>query len=300
MLALRAGCWPNTNVRSGLAALTIVGALTFLRPFVAQADLRIDVATGRPPERILVFVVRGEGVDIPVVTFQDEARRTLEDHLHARVVSMEEAFVRGGAELQTKLAECRGEDACYARLAAPVEATYLLVLTASRVSDLSFVGARLLDLGVVQPIGNAIDPLQPGETMLDVVADRIRGAVPPAMWDPFGTLLVNAPDGAEISINGKVIGVAPLDRIGWMVPGGYRVGAGKAGFKPNETRAEIVRGEETSVSIELEPEDSGSSWILWTAIGAAILGGAAAAVVLATRDPGEPVLVSCEPNRPCD
>lgn len=272
---------PVAGFRSRIAPLALLACVAL--PRTSAADLRVDVPSGRPADRILVFVVRGEGVSEPVSAFQDAARRTIDAHLHARTLSIEEAFVRGGTDLQSKLAECRGEDACYARLAGPVEANFLLVITASRVGELEVVGARLLDLGVVSPIGNAVDPLQPGETWLDAVPERIRAAVPPVMWDPFGVLVIGVDQpGAEISLNGKVVGVAPIDRLGWLLPGTYRVAAKKAGFKPAESTVEVARNDESTVSLTLEEESTGTSWLLWAAIGAAAAVGAAVAIGVAT------------------
>ncbi|MFO0725281.1 MAG: PEGA domain-containing protein [Myxococcota bacterium] len=267
----------------------------------AEGDLRIDGLGGRAPERILVFVVRSEGVTVPVASFQETARRTIEEHMHARVVSMEEAFVRGGESLQQRLAECKGADGCYARLAGSVEVQYLLVITASHVGELDVVGARLLDLGMVTPVGNAVDPVTPDTDLLQVVPERIRAAVPPAMWDPFGGLLVKVDqDGAEVSINSKVAGVTPLDRIGYLLPGNYKVSAVKAGFRRTEADVVVDRGSDAQVGIHLLEEDSGGlAWWVWGLIGVAVLGGVATGVAVAASSGGTPTFCTVPDTSTC-
>lgn len=263
----------------GLGILLCAGA----RPASAEGDLRVDGLGGRAPERILVLVVRGEGINVPAVSFQEVARHAIEEHMHARVVSLEEAFVRGGESLQQRLAECKGADSCYARLAGSVEAAYLLVITASHVGSFDVVGARLLDLGMVSPIGNAVDPVPLDADILGVVPDRIRAAVPPAMWDPFGGLVVRADQpGAEISVNNKIVGVTPLDRIAFLLPGNYKVAAQKAGFVRSESEVLVERGADAQVGLTLVPEEGeGLAWWVWALIGGAVVGGAAAAIGVA-------------------
>ena len=114
---------------ASLIALCFAAAPARAQPYSGQplaqheeGPLRIDGLAARAPDRILVFVVRRGGIEIPVVSFLDVVRRTIDAHMHARVVSMEEAFVRAGDSLQRRLDECKGDDGCYARLAGSVDA----------------------------------------------------------------------------------------------------------------------------------------------------------------------------------
>lgn len=304
-LARRAKGWPNSPVHWGqhvAAGLIGLGILlcSGARPALAEGDLRVDGLGGRAPERILVLVVRGEGINVPAVSFQEVARHTVEEHMHARVVSLEEAFVRAGESLQQRLAECKGADSCYARLAGSVEAAYLLVITASHVGSFDVVGARLLDLGMVSPIGNAVDPVPLDADILGVIPERIRAAVPPAMWDPFGAMVVRADQpGAEISVNNKIVGVTPLDRISFLLPGNYKVAAQKTGYKRTEAEVLVERGADAQVGLALIPEEGdGPAWWVWTLIGGAVVGGAAVAIGVAAGSGGQYSLCSSpDPTR---
>lgn len=266
----------------------------------ARADIRLDNLGARAPDRILVFVARGEGVRTPVVAFQERARQIIEEHMYARVISMEESFVRGGAELQRQLQECRGDDRCYARLVGAVEAGYLLVVTAAPVGDATIVGARFIDLGAATALGNAVDTVPDGSDVLSVLPSRIQASVPADMWDPFGWLAVSASaDGAEITIDGRVVGVTPLDRIGHLLPGSYQVAASKPGHAPASLDVTVERAKEASAALVLPVEESGSSWWLWTIVGAVAAAGAATAVALAVSG-GDRVLCSSPDPSACD
>ena len=251
------------------------------------ADLRVDGLSGRTPDRILVFVARGASVPTPIVAFQERARSAIEEHLYARVISMEEAFVRGGAAFQKQLSECRGEDRCYARLVGSVDAGYLLVVTASKLADELIVGSRFIDLQAATALGNSVDSLASGRDILAELPALIKKSIPEDMWDPFGWLTVTAlPDGAQVTVNGRVIGVAPVDRVGHLLPGRYQVTASKPDFDPITTVAAVRRGEEANVGIQLLETPAPSLWWLWVIIGVAAAGGIAAGVAVGVSSRG--------------
>jgi hypothetical protein len=293
-------------VAAGVALLS--ASARAVEPPAAQSggdpgDIRIDGLSTRPPDRVLVFVVRGEGVRTPVLAFQERARRTIEAHLNARIVSLEEAVVLAGSEFQHKLSECRGDDSCYARLVGSVQASYLLLITASRLGDQSVVGSRFLDLAAVRALGNAVDVVPEGRDVLDMVPERIRASVPPEMWDPFGFLSISVDvPGAELSVNGHLIGVAPVRRVGYLLPGVYRV-AGQKGEQRAEVSVQVARREDAKAVLELQKAiaegGSSSSW-LWWVIGGAVLvgGGVAAAVVLGSG--GSPSFCSAPDRSLCN
>lgn len=258
------------------------GGSAWALPEEGATGVRLEGLGARQPDRILVLVVRGEGISAPVVAFQERSRKVIEEHLHARVVSMEEAFVRGGAEFQAKLAMCKGEDSCYARLVGAVEANYLLVITASKVGDLRVVGSRLIDLDAVTARGNAVDAVPEGRDVLDVLPERIKASVPESMWDPFGALSIEVNvAGAEVSVGGRPAGVSPLPRIEGLLPGVYPIAVSKSGFKPGAAEGRVARGETSSVKVALEEESSFSGWWIWAIVGVAAAAGAATAIGVA-------------------
>jgi hypothetical protein len=276
-------------------------ALVAATPSGPAEELRIDGLASRPADPILVFILRGEGVKTPLLVLQESAHRSLEQHMHARVVSAEEAFVGGGSEFQQKLADCRADDRCYARLVGTVEANYLLVLTARKLGDLVLLGARFLDLRAVRALGNAADPVRAGTDLVDALEARIRAAVPSEMWDPFGRLRVEADvDSAEIAIDGRLVGVTPLPPIGHLLPGIYKV-TGVHGEAHGETSARVVRGELSVARLVIAPpkiEEASNAWLWWLLAGVAVVGAGVGIAVIAGSG-GEPSFCSAPDRSQC-
>lgn len=264
-----------------------IAALTSASWTSTAADLRLDGVGGRRPDRVLVFVARGDSVPTPIVAFQERARIAIEQHMYARVISMEEAFVRGGAAFQQRLSACRGDDRCYARLVGSVDAGYLLVVAASKLADVTIVGFRFIDLQAATALGNSVDSLEVGRDILGEMPQLIEKSIPEDMWQPFGWLaIVTNQDGAQVAVNGRIIGVSPVDRLGHLLPGRYQVTVSKPGFEPVSTVAVVERRQEATVGIELVEEAAPSLWWLWTLIGIAAAGGVAAGVAVGVSSGG--------------
>lgn len=297
----------STLSSAGAALTAALCVMSTTLPAHAEGDgpLRIDGLVSRPPDTILLFVVKGDDVEIAVSSFQDVVRRTIDQHLHARIVSLEEQFVRAGESLQGRLRECKGDDGCFARLAGAVEARYLLVITASKIGEQEVVGARFLDLSGAIRLGNALDPLPPGMEMLEAVPARIQAAVPAELWDPFGGIVVRVDqEGAEVTVNGKIIGVTPFEKIGFLLPSTYRVSVAKSGFVRADADATVLRGEDAQLAFTLEEaDDGGLPWWGWTLIGVGVAAGAGLGIGLAASSGGPTTVCSvpagnaaaCEP-----
>lgn len=266
-----------------------------------QAVLRVDGLVSRTPDRVLVFVVRDDALDVAVSALHDVVRRTIDEHMFARVVSTEESFVAVTEDLQKKLRECKGNDGCFARLAGSVDARYLLVVTANRVGELDVVGVRVLDLAAVAPIGSAVDPLPPGMDVLEALPARIQAAVPADLWDPYGALVVRVDQpGAEVTVNSKVVGVTPFEKVGYLLPATYRVSVSKRGFVRGEAEVLVTRGEDAMVAFTLEEEDDAlMPWWAWTLIGVGVAAGAGVGIGLAASAGGAVELCSSPDPAAC-
>lgn len=255
----------------------------------ARAQARVDGLSRDPPAKLAIFIVRGEGVQTPFVAFQERTRATVEAHMHARLISMDETLAAGGPAFQRKLADCRGEPRCLSKLVGAVDAKYLLVITASLVGELRLVGSRLIDLTALKVLGEAVDEVPASKSYLDVLPDRIHASIPAEMWDPFGVLAiaVNEP-AAQIRVNGRIVGMSPLEALGYLTPGEYRIEATKEGFVPASLPAKIERAKTTNVGLELAPAvaESASSWWIWAGAGAVLVAGAVTAFVLIRNSGG--------------
>ncbi|MCK6549637.1 PEGA domain-containing protein [Myxococcota bacterium] len=256
----------------------------------ARAEIRVDGLSAETPKKVLIFTVRGEGVVTPLIAFQERARATVEGHMNARVLSIDETLAKGGIAFQKRLADCRGEPKCLSELVGKVDASHLLVLTARLAGELRLVGSRLVDLRSLTVLGEAVDEVPSDKNVLDVVPDRIKASVPADLWDPFGTLAIDvAEPGAQIRVNGRIVGMSPMSPLGYLMPGEYRVEVVKDGFTPASATAQIERGIEAKVSLAPAAlaREGGSSWLLWAGIGAVVVAGAATAAALTLGASGE-------------
>jgi hypothetical protein len=93
---------------------------------------------------------------------------------------------------------------------------------------------------------------------------------------------------ATVSVNGKDVGVAPVDVL--RPAGLYRVDVTKPGFVHYSTDVRVMAGEESALRATLVKEKPSllGKWWFWTAA-AAVVGGVATVTFLATRDdsPGQ-------------
>jgi hypothetical protein len=265
---------------------------------VVEAQMRIEGLAGTPPPQLLIFIVRGQGVATPLVAFQERARTAVEAHMHARVLSMDETLTRGGADFQNTLANCRGEPVCLSKLVGKVDAKYLLVISATELGDTRIVGSRLIDLGALVVVGEAVDEVGDTGNVLDAIGDRIKASIPADMWDPFGTLTITSNEpGAQLRVNGRTVGLSPAKPLGYLTPGEYKVEAEKQGFKIASGTFVVVRNKTTEAAMVLEEADGGGlHWGVWVGIGAAVVAGAVTAAVLVSSSGGEDPTFCSSPN----
>lgn len=287
----------------GVASGAVGGPAAGLGEGVARADVRIDGLSAEPPAKVLIFIVRGPGVPTPFISFQERARGVVEEHMHVRVISMDETLAAGGAAFQKQLAACRGDPRCLSKLVGAVDAKYLLVITATLVERAQILGSRLVDLAGPAVLGEAADEVPADRTFLDAIPDRIQASVPAAMWDPFGALSISVePAGAQVAINGLVVGMAPMRALGFLTPGEYKVEATKDGFVAASALARVDRGDQADVTLHLAelPHEAGSRWWVWAGAGlVAVAGAATAFAVLHGSSKTDPTFCSAVSRSSC-
>ena len=282
------------------AALLVSFALT---PGTAGAQVKVTGLSPTPPDRIAIYTVRGPGVTVPYIAFQERARRTVEAYMHAELVSMDEALSRGGPDLSKRLGACRGDPHCFAeQLTGAVDARYLLLISASRVGDARLVGARLLDLEQRRTVGESIDEVPANRRYSDVVPNRIRRSVPAERWKPFGQLSIDVnPSGAQISIDGRIVGLSPMQTIKNLLPGRYRLSAEKTGYRPAQATIEVVRRRRVQAGLSLEklPESDNTMWWVIGGVSVAAIAAAVTVGVVLSRDAEDPGFCSAPDPASC-
>jgi hypothetical protein len=94
-----------------------------------------------------------------------------------------------------------------------------------------------------------------------------------------GTLVVRAPVGSRVAIDGRDLGQPPLERV--LDAGEHVVVVEKPGFSTAKNVVQIVAGTRREIDVSLEPPPSiVTRWWFWTAVGVVVVGGVTTAIVL--------------------
>jgi tetratricopeptide (TPR) repeat protein len=126
-----------------------------------------------------------------------------------------------------------------------------------------------------------------------------------------------ANDGAEITVDGKPVGSAPLGQMIWTTPGRHQVAVQQQGFSPAIEDVVVAAGKVAAIDIALRPIDlrpanatAGGALVgggaaagdaerkpiyrrawFWVAAAAVVAAGAATAIILATRGDSGPTVI---------
>lgn len=133
--------------------------------------------------------------------------------------------------------------------------------------------------------------VKPGKRPTIVEADLLPWA---------GIVLIQTePSGAQVLIDGQLLGETPFD--GEVEEGEREVTVQAPGYVPWRLRQAIVAGATLDLDLRLEPEPTPepeapfyATWWFWTGVAAALAGGTAAAFLLSGDDPAPP------PQEPVD
>jgi tetratricopeptide (TPR) repeat protein len=102
-----------------------------------------------------------------------------------------------------------------------------------------------------------------------MVATEVRGplvivrlaklaANPPSPPTTGTAVLITSPGDATVSLNGQVLGTAPIEKE--LKPGEYTVRAALQGFQPTETKITVVPGYQQEFTLTLKPSASNASY----------------------------------------
>jgi tetratricopeptide (TPR) repeat protein len=119
-----------------------------------------------------------------------------------------------------------------------------------------------------------------GDAPPETLAEARRSAA--ELKTKLGQIQVTCPvDGAEITIDGKQVGSAPLGNMVWTTPGRHQVAAQQSGFSPAIEDVVAVAGQAVSVNLDLRPIDLRTTVV--EPSDAALVGGGAPAAPAATE-----------------
>ena len=81
---------------------------------------------------------------------------------------------------------------------------------------------------------------------------------PPSPPTAGTVILVTSPNNASLSLNGQLLGTAPIEKE--LKPGEYTVRAESQGFQPTETKITVVPGYQQEFTVTLKPSASNASY----------------------------------------
>jgi hypothetical protein len=293
----------------GPAALIALAFAGQAEPFlVAQAKTEggPDLSVRQLPSKmagktIAILLISGEEIGVALSEIYANARSVIEANTALTVAPLDVISLDERAQV---IRQCAGRGACFAeRVRASAGASnvgLLLTVSADRLDEGYLLGFRLVDVETSKDIGAAGDEVPIGMSLLGAMEQQLPGVFPTEVWGQIATVAVESePPNAEVTIGGRSC-VSPCE-LTRMPPGDYDVTIRKAGYLPWQGTISLVARQPAKVTAQLIEPAGGitSSWIFWTLIGVAVVGGATAAII-ATR-PSDRVVTICiadEAHRP--
>jgi hypothetical protein len=199
-----------------------------------------------------------------------------------RLISDAEIFAVLG-ELQKQIGDCGADTRCMAERLRRVDARLGLVVVVNPISDPPLVSLLLLDTDARKVIGADVGALREGEPSISAAIQTRAGALFEAQgFGRAARIVVDvSPPRAAISLGPGIEPERGTPNVFSVPPGHYTVTANADGFLGASTEIDGQPGVTRRIALSLEESTSlfESPWF-WGGLGAALLGGAAAAVVL--------------------
>ena len=243
---------------------------------------------------VLAAVIAGPHGEATTRSIWEDVRETALYRTGISVLAPEEIDAIEGTRLDSALKDCGSDTMCLTERVHESAVPLALACVLNLGLDPPFLSLQLVDGEGRKLAGKSIGRI---DTKKGTVSAAIRAAVAKLLSEagyPEGGRLVVETIPAHARV--RVAGVAeePADSPASLVlpPGNYEVRVELAGYLEAGRQVNVVAGRDARVSLTLVKETSiaESPW-LWGAVGAAVVGGVLAGVLLATRGPGEGCIV---------
>jgi hypothetical protein len=276
-------------VRTTLALGTVLCTL-------ACATTKATLPSERPRTRVGVFsfvVSRASDPAEELVAVQTAALEASAYAVDSMVVGRDPS----SSDTEQRVKDCGPDALCVARAVETSNLDLALITVANVSTSPALVSSRIVDAhrgailkSVVADIGE--------RSLADAVRATTFDLLQAAGLVVGGRVIVAAvPAQAKLILTSSAAPPSlPVDRDSFVAaPARYRVQASLDGYTPGSAEVGLHRGATEKIVIHLEPEPSllTSPW-LWTAIGAAIIGGTVAAFML-TRNREQALIFSQGP-----
>lgn len=233
--------WPSLAL---LAGLFVLGW-----PNAARADRRVPVA---------VMELAARSVDLDAArALGTEVSNTLAELRVFRVITRED--IKRMLQLEQTRQQCTGEAdaACLAEIGGALGVDYMVYGEIAKVAETFSLSLVLLDIARAEAVSRASAKVDRASGLFDEARRASLRLVQPLLADRTGYLVVDAREtGAEVEVDGKLVGVTPLAGKLELPMGPHEVVVEKEGFLVWARSLDVEPGQATVAPVALVPSQS--------------------------------------------
>ena len=252
------------------------------------AGVPAATAGGRKVDRLAVLpiILAGPYGEASLSSVLDDITEAARFRAGLRLVSNEEMFVASSGGLGSRVRDCGSDSMCIADRLRAFDARLGLVVVVNLALDPPLLSLQLLDTDDRKKVGESLGELVAADGGIsNALRSRARKLFEDGGYGQAGRIVVEvSPPGAKITIGEGAEPEEGATNVYLVPPGHYAIAATADGYSDGAGEAVVTSGQETKVALLLEKDSSivKSPWF-WTVIGVAVAGGAAAAILAATR-----------------
>lgn len=235
-------------------------------------------------------------LDLSPTGVSKEVADNLTQQLSAQIKRVEGASVVSRADLIAilsleKLNQIMGEAcdvSCVAELGGALGVDKLIGGSVGKLGESYFISLRLIDPATVRIDSRVTESFKGTEEQLLRAINHAGRTLLGLSVKKRGKMVVTASkEAAEVYIDNRKIGALPMPPIGALAAGRHSVRVVRSGYYDWQQDAYIDPGDTTALWAKLtpQPERWYEKWWLWTGVGAVVLGGVTAAIVVANQAP---------------
>jgi hypothetical protein len=259
-------------------------------------------APGGEADQVLIFVLPS-AAGLSVSDAYDAARAAIEANTTLTVLPQDVFSPSAREAVAADFKRCAGNSQCFAGKVAEagipnVEKTLLLTISAGRLEEGALLGLRLVSMrsksDVSSPVGEEIAG---GVNLTRAIKDYVERVFPTTIWRQIASLNIEVDaEGASVDITNPKgpprSCVSPSCKLTRLRPDTYEVSVSKVGYKRWTGKTTLQAGDNASVKVALQQEESGfvGSGVFWGIVAAAVVGGAVGGYFLFRQTEG-PVTV---------
>ena len=242
-------------------------------------------APGAGKIAVLPALVAGPHGEATEASVQQDVAEVVRYRAGLSLMAADELFPARGPSLGEDLRGCGSDSSCLVARLHDADVALGLIVVANLQLEPPFLSLILIDGArsrVAGRSGGAVD-LARG-SLSAAIREQTAKVLGEAGFALAGRLVVEvSPAGAKLGVSGGQLAESGSGSTFVLAPGRYTLLAELAGYRSEGATVDVTAGREAHVALILEeaPGISASPW-LWIAVGVAIAGGTAAAIV-ATR-----------------